>query len=209
MRWILRIIGVILLLVGIHSIGLEIETNNEMLKVQNDELEKHIVNVDNTNKYTSNTMKTNESSTFENSSYIVNTNEQKKAYKNVLEITDLDIIVPILNDVSKESLKKGVGLYPETKGVGEKGNCVIAGHSSLVYDCVFNNLHNIKLGTKINVYDENCTSYIYTVTDIKDEIEPNDLSILESNDTSKEYLTLLTCTDYGKRRFAVIAEMEK
>lgn len=134
---------------------------------------------------------------------------KKKVYKNVLEIPDLNLTAPILPDISRDSLRKGVGLYPDTKGLGEKGNCVIAGHSSLIYNCIFDSLHNIKLGTKIEAYDEKSNKYVYTVTEIKEKVEPTDVSVLESKDMDNSYLTLLTCTDYGKKRFVVVAKMEE
>ena len=88
-----------------------------------------------------------------------------KTYKNVLKISELKLVAPILPDISRESLRKGVGHYPETVPIGEKGNCVLAGHSSYVYDCIFNSLHKIKRGTKIKVYDENSKEFDYVVTD--------------------------------------------
>lgn len=199
MKVVLRFSGIVLLLVGLYFVVLDTRINDDMIEEQSIELESHIVNIEDLD---TNTVSIETLQKFEE-------NELKTMYRSMLEISDLDILAPILNDVSNSSLKKGVGLYPETKGIGEKGNCVIAGHSSLVYDCIFNNLHSIELGTRINVYDENCNSYTYIVTVIKNKVEPTDLTILESTDISKEYLTLLTCTDYGKKRFVVVAEMER
>ena len=78
----------------------------------------------------------------------------------------------------------------------------------MIYNCVFDPLHNIELGTEIFVYNENSKKYKYIVTEINESVEPTDLSVLESKDLDNAYLTLLTCTDYGRKRFTVVAKME-
>lgn len=193
-------LGVCLLFLGIYLFYDDYSYGVELSKgVETELVDKHIIEM------TSQPKDNKKSDKSDTSKKKV---DKKKVYKNVLEIPDLNLTAPILPDISRDSLRKGVGLYPDTKGLGEKGNCVIAGHSSMIYNCVFDPLHDIELGAEIFVYDENSKKYKYIVTEINKSIEPTDLSVLESKDLDNAYLTLLTCTDYGRKRFTVVAKME-
>lgn len=141
-----------------------------------------------------------------------------KFQDNFLVIPSLNVESPIvfMDDVSEEllqnSLKNGVGHYPDTAMPGKQGNIFIFGHSSYywwdnsAYNSIFANLENIKIGENIFVYSGG-NLYIYRVSNTK-IIEANDLSVLEQG--GKEYkLTLMTCTPLGTnlRRFVVEANL--
>lgn len=140
-----------------------------------------------------------------------------KYQDNFLVIPSLNIESPIvfMDDVSEEflqnSLKNGVGHYPDTAMPGKQGNVFIFGHSSYywwdnsAYNSIFANLENIKNGEDIFIYSDG-SLYIYRVSNTR-IISADDLSVLEQGKGYK--LTLMTCTPLGTnlRRFVVEANL--
>ena len=108
----------------------------------------------------------------------------------ILRIPCIDSENPVREGVSDGVLADSLGHEPETAMVGEKGNCVIAGHRNYTFGQYFNRLNEVSLGDVIYV-DTTTETYSYSVTDIK-VVEPEDLSVLEQ--TEEETLTLYTCT---------------
>ena len=82
----------------------------------------------------------------------------------VIEIPDLKIKAPVLEGTDNDILSIAVGHFIGTGDIGT-GNYCIAGHSSTIYKEYFNNLKNVELGMKINLYNINKTCYAYTVTE--------------------------------------------
>lgn len=84
------------------------------------------------------------------------------------------------------------------------GNYCIAGHNSTIYAEIFNNLHNIKIGAKIYLYnnDKDRTQYTYNVSE-KLIINPEETWVL--NDFGDDRITIITCTDDGTQRQIVTA----
>lgn len=122
----------------------------------------------------------------------------------IISIPSLNILAPIINGTDDYSLKLGAGKFSSSVNMGEKGNFSLAGHSSTIYNQIFNGLENIKLLDKIECYNELGTSYNYYVTD-KFKVEPSDTWVV--NQTEDSRLTLVTCTDGGIRRFIVVAKL--
>lgn len=131
---------------------------------------------------------------------VVDTNN----FVNVLEIPTINVRAYIYDNIDKDSLDYGVGRYPETKKVGELGNCAIAGHASDIYKCIFNNLQDVGLYDKLYAYDAVGLKHTYYVTD-KYITSPADMSVLDTTDNKVSKLTLITCTESGKKRFIVEA----
>lgn len=127
-----------------------------------------------------------------------------KDYKSVLEIPQYDILAHIYDDVSRDSLNYGVGHYPQTVGLGEKGNCAIAGHSSLIYDCILNEVKNMKIMDSFNIYDKQGKKHIYYVQTMF-VVEPESMYVLDTTDASKSEVTIITCTNGGKQRLIIKA----
>ena len=131
------------------------------------------------------------------------TEDQKVTTKDntiLLTIPDLDIEAPILEGVDTGTLSIAAGHFPDTGTIG-KGNYCIAGHSSAAYDCIFNNLKDVKLGMRMNLIDTEGVCYTYFVTENK-VVEPRDTWVLD--DYKDNRLTIVTCTDGGLRRQIVI-----
>lgn len=118
----------------------------------------------------------------------------------VFEIPDLDIKVPVLEGVDDDTLAVAAGHFPDTGKIG-KGNYCIAGHSSNVYACIFNNLKDIKVGMKMMLYDKKGKSYTYFVTE-NFVVEPDEIWVLDEFFDNR--ITVVTCTDNGLRRQVVV-----
>lgn len=121
-----------------------------------------------------------------------------------LEIDRFGIKGLIAPGTSKNVLKYAIGHYDDTALPGQTGNCCLAGHSSIIYNEIFNGMEeNIKKDDIITIKSLN-GNYRYKVTDYY-VVDPNDLSVLSY--TNKPTLTITTCTDHGKKRFIVKAEL--
>ena len=123
-------------------------------------------------------------------------------YKNVLKIPDLDIKAYIYEGTSQEVLRYGLGRYTSTKQIGENGNCCIAGHSSVTYNCILNGLDSLPLYSKVYAWDSKGKRHKYYIIN-KYVVFPTAMEVLETTDTSRSYLTIITCTNNGHRRLIV------
>ena len=89
---------------------------------------------------------------------------------------------------------------------GENGNFSVAGHSSYLYNQVFNELHKVKINDKIEI--ENTKGiFKYNITEIFDTEAEN--TFVLDQDTSKKEITLVTCTDGGKKRLIIKGEIKE
>lgn len=112
-------------------------------------------------------------------------------------------------------LLHGVVAYPHSPAFGERGNVVIAGHSSAptpdvrgsAYEDVFASLPEAKRGDRIEIRDASGVSHIYEVTETA-AIPATETSIL-LQDPGVQELTLFTCYPVGttRERFMVKARL--
>lgn len=122
----------------------------------------------------------------------------------VISIPSLDITVPVINGTDKNSLKLGAGKFEHSVEMGEKGNFAVAGHSSTIYNCIFNNLESIKLLDVIECYNSEGVLFKYYVINTF-KTNPDNIGVtFSSEDTT---MTIVTCTDNGTRRFIVSAKL--
>lgn len=131
--------------------------------------------------------------------------KQVETYTNVLEIPSLDIKAYINEGSDKKALAGGVGRHTKTSKVGEAGNCVIAGHASVTYKCIFNRLEEIDILDDFYAYDSNGTKHKYYVVN-KFICDPGNTSILFNSGEGISTITLYTCTNKGHQRFVVVAK---
>lgn len=116
----------------------------------------------------------------------------------LLSLDRLDIRVSIKEGVDKQVLKLSAGHFPETALPG-KGNFCIAGHSSFVYTCLFNDMHKAVLGDLIEVETLN-GSHTYEITEIW-VVDPDQIEVL--NPSEESLLTIVTCTNNGNNRLII------
>ncbi len=118
-----------------------------------------------------------------------------------------------LHNIFMEELEHGVVRYPGTALPWEAGNSFIFWHSSNFpwipgeYNEVFALLDRVVYGDEIIVYS-NQKKYTYIVRE-KRVVRPGDSSVLKNTDTSRKYITLMTCWPIGTttNRLLVIWEL--
>lgn len=129
--------------------------------------------------------------------------EEVTEYRNVLEIPKIDCRAYIGEGTTAYNLSRGVGHDSDTVKVGEAGNCVIAGHASLSWWCIFNRLEEMQIFDTFNAYD--ATGQIHTYCIIKRFVcSAEQLSIKDNTDDGRSTITIYTCTEGGTRRFVLV-----
>jgi sortase A len=103
----------------------------------------------------------------------------------VLEISALQLRVPVLEETDDLTLDRAVGHIPGTAALGERGNIGIAGHR----DGFFRGLKDVHVGETIDVHTQRGRSR-YVVDEIQ-IVSPDDVSVLAPR--AKPSLTLVTC----------------
>ena len=125
-----------------------------------------------------------------------------KEYRDVLEIPQYDILAYIYPNLKKSSLDFGVGWYATTRRWGELGKCVVAGHSSTIYNCILNDTAKMRVGDKFYVYDGNGKKHTYCVT-ARDIVSPSDMWVLSTVDETHSSFSMVTCTNNGSERLVI------
>ena len=124
----------------------------------------------------------------------------------VIQIKKIKLKEPIVEGVGKDNLYAGIGHIPGTAGLGEPGNCALAGHRNYAFKKFFRRLDELDIGDEviISTKDEDLT---YTVTG-KSVVEPDDVSVLGGR-LDENILTLITCTPVyvASHRLIVTAEL--
>lgn len=122
----------------------------------------------------------------------------------IIKIPSIKLDTVVIYGMEEKDLNYYVCQFETSAMPGENGNFSLAGHSSHIYNEVFNNVHKVKVGDEI-IIETIKDDFKYTVSKVF-EIEPNDISVLEQNMDKKE-LTIVTCTDSGKNRLIIKGEL--
>ena len=148
---------------------------------------------------------------------------REKMQPDTLQIASLGIDTPLVYADKIDSklfdhlLAGGVVHYPDTAGIGEKGNSYIFGNSSDYpwksggrFKTIFALLPKIQVGDEIAVSNSSGDKFVYKVTSTK-IVASTDLSVLSQGDKQKKILTLQTCWPVGTavKRFIVVAPLEQ
>lgn len=123
-----------------------------------------------------------------------------------IEIPTLGIKAPILDGTTSNILGYAVGRFTNTAKIGEEGNVAMCGHSSSIYNCIFNDLDKIKIGTQIYMTTATGQTFIYYCTG-KQIVEPEEMSVLDQPTEKGKFCTIITCTDNGKRRLCILGKI--
>lgn len=121
-----------------------------------------------------------------------------------LEIADLHLSVPLLENYDNVTLLRGVGHVPGTATPGGLGNLVLAGHR----DTFFRPLRGVKPGMQAQVVAPGGRwRYIIDRTEV---VSPNQVEVLDIGDRPE--MTLITCFPFefigsAPRRFIVHAHL--
>lgn len=118
----------------------------------------------------------------------------------MIKIQSIAIEYPIMEGEGKAQLSHSVGHLPDTVGIGELGNCVLAGHRGSRYGPIFKHLDQIVIGDEVRVTDLEGRIHSYRVTEVF-VTTPDDISVKKQNDM--EELTLVTCEYKGTMRLII------
>lgn len=118
----------------------------------------------------------------------------------IVEIEALDLKYPIVEGAESAELSVGIGHIPGTAGIGEMGNCVLAGHRGSRYGTYFKYLNNLQQGDVVKLTDHEGRVYLYEVVG-SEVVGPYENSVKDQG--QERELTLLTCENSGTMRLIV------
>ena len=120
----------------------------------------------------------------------------------VIKIPAIDIEYPIIEYENNASLDISIAKYAGPL-LNEIGNVVLAGHRSANGgNLFFTNINQLQLGDIAAIIDPSGRSIDYRMVSINTHM-PDDMSILESGQSDRRELTLISCTVNLKDRYAV------
>ena len=185
-----KIIGVLLILIGVGIIGtvaykkiVTSQKQNELLEAfesqlaegDNENTEEE-VNLDSINGYTPIA---------------------------IMEIPSIKLKQPVVEGLTEDVIKYFLGKFPESTMPGEVGNFAVAGHRVSDFTDAFINLYKVKPGDNVIVTTKD-GKYTYEVEE-SFIVEPEQVEVLENADYEK--ITLITCTIGSKRRVIVTGKL--
>lgn len=185
-----KIIGVLLILIGVGIIGtvaykkiVTSQKQNELLEAfesqlaegDNENTEEE-VNLDSINGYTPIA---------------------------IMEIPSIKLKQPVVEGITEDVIKYFLGKFPESTMPGEVGNFAVAGHRVSDFTDAFINLYKVKPGDNVIVTTKG-GKYTYEVEE-SFIVEPEQVEVLENADYEK--ITLITCTIGSKRRVIVTGKL--
>lgn len=109
----------------------------------------------------------------------------------IIEIPKINIKYPILNKTNDDSMQYSITKFAGGD-VNSIGNFVVAGHNYLD-GSMFGKVKQLQIGDEIKLTDLYNNTVTYEIFDIY-SVDPNDTSILESEDEEAREVTLITCT---------------
>lgn len=124
----------------------------------------------------------------------------------IISIPKIKLEYPILDKTTKDNMRISITRF-SGGDVNKNGNLALAGHNN--YDgTMFGKNKQLVIGDKIYLTDLQKNTVEYEIKSIF-KTDPNDVSILETQDKEKKELTLITCTNGNKERLIIKAEEVK
>lgn len=133
---------------------------------------------------------------------ITASNGKTYATEGTVSIPSIGITYPILTEETEELLKISLCKY-WGPSPNEIGNYCIVGHN-YASGKMFGKLSMVNVGDEVTLTDLSGRTITYSVYN-KYPVEPTDVSCTSQLTNGQRELTLITCTDYGKRRLVVKA----
>ena len=131
----------------------------------------------------------------------VKRDKSKQKVLGIIKINKIKVNLPIVEGVESHNLKAGIGHIPGTAGLGQKGNCALAGHRSYTFGRFFNRLDELEAGDKVVVMTKE-REYTYSIYE-KIIVLPEDVYVLKSKG-DESTVTLITCTPVRKATHRLI-----
>ena len=135
-------------------------------------------------------------------SEVTTSNGQTYESEAILTIPKLGISYPVLTEENDELLKVSLCKY-WGPSPNEVGNYCIVGHN-YKSGKMFGKLANAYVGDQVTLKDLSGRTITYSIYD-RNVVEPTDVSCTSQLTNGQRELTLITCTDFGKRRLIVKA----
>lgn len=181
-----RIVGLILVIVGIGLIGSVIYNRIETNKKQNElkEVLQDVIKEDSTSE------KTTENKELDNLGYTP---------IGLIEIPSIELSQGLVEGVTDEILQYYIGHFESSVKPGEKGNFAVAGHRVSNYSEAFINLYKLKPGDLVSVKSRG-KEFIYQI-DKNFIVDPENVEVLDK--TEDATITLITCTVGAKQRVII------
>jgi sortase A len=119
-------------------------------------------------------------------------------------IPKINVDAPVINGVTWEDLKKGVGHLPGSANPGERGNLYLAAHND-IFGEIFRYLEKMEVGDEYFIYAGE-QKFRYVVKE-KRIIDPTDVEVMLP--TTEPVATLQTCYPYlvDTHRIVIIGEL--
>ncbi len=126
---------------------------------------------------------------------------QKQKVYGIIEIPEIDVNFVIVVGTEPGNLRSAIGHMTGTAHIGQKGNCILAGHRGGIYGTFFKNIDQLNKGAEVIVINMRKETYTYEVYD-QFVVSPDDMSVTEDID-DETTLTLISCEDDGATRLIV------
>lgn len=121
----------------------------------------------------------------------------------IIEIPSIKLKQPVVEGITEDVIKYFLGKFPDSTMPGEVGNFAVAGHRVSDFTDAFINLYKVKPGDNVIVTTKS-GKYTYEVEE-SFIVEPEQVEVLENADYEK--ITLITCTIGSKRRVIVTGRL--
>lgn len=120
----------------------------------------------------------------------------------IIKIPAIDLEYPIIDKTTKETMRISISKFSGGE-INEIGNIALAGHNNYS-GTMFGKNKNLKMKDKIYITDLKRRTIEYEIYNIF-VTDPNDTSILETEDKTKRELTLITCKNGRSERLIIKA----
>jgi len=110
----------------------------------------------------------------------------------ILTIENINLRLPIMEGVDEPELRIAPGRVPQTAGIGEIGNAVIAGHRNFTFGAMFNRLGEVEIGNIIEFQAMDGVVMTFEVFEILVILPENQIAFIQPQNES--IITLFTCT---------------
>ena len=120
----------------------------------------------------------------------------------IINIPAIDLEYPIIDKTTKETMRISISKFSGGE-INEIGNVALAGHNNYS-GTMFGKNKNLKIKDKIYLTDLTRRTIEYEIYNIF-VTDPNDTSILETEDKTKRELPLITCKNGRSERLIIKA----
>lgn len=120
----------------------------------------------------------------------------------IIKIPAIDLEYPIIDKTTKETMRISISKFSGGE-INEIGNVALAGHNNYS-GTMFGKNKNLKIKDKIYLTDLTRRTIEYEIYNIF-VTDPNDTTILETEDKTKRELTLITCKNGRSERLIIKA----